>query len=160
MMNGAAWQNAPDLMKLGLTLFSVGTFAVIAALWQSGQRKIAALLLVAAEVFVATEAFARDDGRYAGSTLKPWFDSLKSGKRPCCSDADSSSVQDTDWKSDKGKYRVRVPLNGFESNVWDWVDVPDEAVITEPNRAGRTMVWPLYGIGGVTIRCFMPGPMT
>jgi hypothetical protein len=24
----------------------------------------------------------------------------------------------------------------------DWVDVPNEAVITEPNRAGRTMVWP------------------
>lgn len=28
-------------------------------------------------------AFARDDGRYAQSPLKPWFDSLKSGKGPC-----------------------------------------------------------------------------
>jgi len=33
-------------------------------------------------------------------------------------------------------------------------------VITEPNRAGRTMVWPLRGYLGTTIRCFMPGSMT
>jgi hypothetical protein len=24
----------------------------------------------------------------------------------------------------------------------EWIDVPDDAVINEPNRAGRTMVWP------------------
>jgi hypothetical protein len=29
-----------------------------------------------------------------------------------------------------------------------------------PNRAGRTMVWPLRGYLGLTIRCFMPGSMT
>ena len=40
-----------------------------------------------------------------------------------------------------------------------WVEVPDEAVITEPNKAGRTMVWPVYGPEGVSIRCFMPGSM-
>ena len=31
---------------------------------------------------------ARDDGRYSLSPLKPWFDGLRSGKGPCCSDAD------------------------------------------------------------------------
>lgn len=36
---------------------------------------------------------ARDDGRYTLSPLKPWFDSLKSGKGPCCSDADGFAVQ-------------------------------------------------------------------
>ena len=40
------------------------------------------------------------------------------------------------------------------------VDVPDEAVITEPNRIGRTMVWPIRGYLGLSIRCFMPGSMT
>ncbi len=35
-----------------------------------------------------------------------------------------------------------------------WVDVPEDAVITEPNRAGRTMVWPLKTAFGVSIRCF------
>jgi hypothetical protein len=38
--------------------------------------------------------------------------------------------------------------------------VPDDAVITEPNRVGRTMVWPIRGYQGLSIRCFMPGSMT
>ena len=42
-------------------------------------------------------AQARDpDGRYANSPLKEWFDSLRSGKGPCCSDADGSAVSDVD----------------------------------------------------------------
>jgi hypothetical protein len=69
---------------------------------------------------------ARDDGRYMQSPLKPWFDSLKSGKGPCCSVADGHSKN--------GHYRVRLEN--------EWIDVPDDAVITEPNLAGRTMVWP------------------
>ena len=95
---------------------------------------------------------ARDDGRYANSPLKPWFDSLKSGKGPCCSDADGYAVSDPDWESKSGHYRVRIE--------GEWYEVPDEAVITEPNRAGRTMVWPIKGWGGLTIRCFIPGSMT
>ncbi len=30
---------------------------------------------------------------------------------------------------------------------------------TEPNRVGRTMVWPLRFDGQILIRCFMPGSM-
>ena len=41
--------------------------------------RIAVALLVPA-VFLAGHAVARDDGRYANSPFKPWFDSLKSGK--------------------------------------------------------------------------------
>lgn len=53
----------------------------------------------------------------------------------------------------QGHYRVRID--------GEWVNVPDEAVITEPNRIGRTMVWPIRdGVGGLYIRCFMPGSMT
>ena len=39
------------------------------------------------------------------------------------------------------------------------IDVPDDALITEPNRVGRTMVWPLRFDGQILIRCFMPGSM-
>jgi hypothetical protein len=110
---------------------------------------LVAMLSVAA----AHLAQARDpDGRYANLPLKQWFDSLKSGKGPCCSDADGTAVSDVDWESSNGHYRVR--LEG------EWVEVPDDAVITEPNRVGRTMVWPIRGYGGLTIRCFMPGSMT
>jgi hypothetical protein len=83
---------------------------------------------------------ARDDGRYMQSPLKPWFDSLKSGKGPCCSVADGLAVSDPDWESKNGHYRVRLQN--------EWIDVPDDAVITEPNLAGRTMVWPVKGLSG------------
>lgn len=97
---------------------------------------------------------ARDRGQFANANpeLKAWFEGLKSGKGPCCSDADGTAVSDVDWQSGNGHYRVR--LDG------EWIDVPDEAVISEPNRIGRTMVWPIRGYLGLTIRCFMPGSMT
>ena len=115
-------------------------------------------LLVMALVMLPRPAYGRDaDGRYAQSPLKPWFDQLKSGKGLCCSDADGSALSDTDWETKDGHYRVRIE--------GQWWNVPDEAVITEPNRAGRTMVWPVYyrAIGApltIEIRCFMPGSMT
>jgi hypothetical protein len=118
--------------------------------------------LVATLTLVTSMAIGRDlDGRYKESPLHEWFEHLASGKGLCCSFADGHVVEDVDWKTtaDGKHYRVRVPLS-VGSTQTSWVDVPDEAVITEPNRAGRTMVWPLYGIGGVSIRCFMPGSMT
>jgi len=91
-----------------------------------------------AAIWLAVQSVhARDpDGRFADSPLKPWFDKLSSGKGPCCSDADGSVVMDADWEGKDGHYRVRI-----ESRWWD---VPDEAVVTEPNKFGRTMVWPVY----------------
>ena len=112
------------------------------------------LRILFAALLIAAPASARDDGRYAGSPLKPWFEGLKSGKGPCCSDADGTALSDADWESKDGHYRIED----------QWWEVPDEAVITEPNRAGRTMVWPMYRRWPdhmtIDIRCFMPGSMT
>jgi hypothetical protein len=124
--------------------------------WRTSLRVGGAAVLVA----LATQiSHARDRGQYANSNpeLKAWFDGLRSGKGPCCSDADGTAISDADWESHAGHYRVRIPNNSGEM---EWVDVPDEAVITEPNRIGRTMVWPIRGYMGLTIRCFMPGSMT
>lgn len=112
--------------------------------------KTAGALMISATL-VGGNAAARDDGRYANSPLKSWFDSLRSGRGPCCSDADGSAVSDVDWESKEGHFRVR--LDG------QWIDVPDDAVITVPNRAGRTMVWPMKDPAGISIRCFLPGSM-
>jgi len=62
------------------------------------------------------------------------------------------AVSDPDWESRNGHYVVRIDNQ--------WIDVPDDAVITEPNRVGRTMVWPIKGSLGISIRCFLPGSMT
>ena len=98
--------------------------------------------------------------RIIKATVTHPFDQLKSGLGHCCSDADGSVVEDADWESKSGHYRVRVP-KAPGSKEMIWVDVPDDAVVTEPNRAGRTMVWPSYlGERLGWIRCFMPGSMT
>lgn len=151
--------------KLAIVFFVVVAFGVVALAIEGLRRRFSgwlALLIVSLILLVLALSIhpirARDlDGRHAASPLKPWFDQLRSGKGPCCSDADGSAVSDADWESKDGRYRVR--LEG------QWWDVPDDAVITEPNRAGRTMVWPIYnralgGVLSVTIRCFIPGPMT
>ena len=109
-------------------------------------------------------AMGRDlDGRYANSPLKPWFDQLKSRTGPCCSNADGYVVDDADWEAKNGHFRVRVPEYP-DSKVMVWIDVPNDSVITEPNKVGRTMVWPVYASlderYNVWIRCFMPGSMT
>ncbi len=103
--------------------------------------------------FATVSATARDfDGRYADSPLHDWFNNLASGRGLCCSIADGEAVADPDWESKEGHYRVRLDN--------EWINVPDDAVITEPNRAGRTMVWPLRIGAEVSIRCFMPGSTT
>ena len=119
-------------------------------------------------VAAAVAGDGRDlDGRYAASPLKPWFDQLKSRNGLCCSSADGYVVADADWEAKNGHYRVRVPKSP-DSKIMVWVDVPANSVITEPNKAGRTMVWPVYFEDGtddedylyIFIRCFMPGSMT
>ena len=104
---------------------------------------------------------ARDlDGRNATQNpeLHAWFDGLASGKGLCCSFADGVSIEDVDWDTTKGsdgKSHYRVRLNG------KWLDVPDEAVVTEPNKFGAAVVWPYQDGEGVTqIRCFMPSAMS
>jgi hypothetical protein len=115
-------------------------------------------LAAAGRIAAPDNAAARDlDGRFANSPLHGWFESLHSSKGPCCSDADGTALSDVDWEARDGHYRVRIEDK--------WWDVPDDAVIREPNRAGRTMVWPIYFRGydsplRVEIRCFMPGTMT
>lgn len=116
------------------------------------KRRVVLLAAFALVTLPVTLVMARDNGRYANSPLKPWFDSLASKKGLCCSVTDGRVVEDPDWTSKNGHYQVRID--------GQWIDVPDGAVITQPNRAGRTMVWPLTGPSGTTIRCFLPGSMS
>jgi hypothetical protein len=122
---------------------------------RSGIFALAAMLAI-------HSARARDDGRYANSPLKSWFDHLASGRGLCCSFADGVVVEDPDWEvhtstgaaAETNGIHYRVRIDG------KWIDVPDDAVVTEPNRLGKTMVWPMTGLDGITVRCFLPGSMT
>jgi hypothetical protein len=79
--------------------------------------------------------YARDDGRFANSPLKEGFDRLASRNGLYCAFADGVSLQDVDWDSQEGHYRV----------------VPDAVVVAEPNRDRY---------GNTQIRCFTPGAGT
>jgi hypothetical protein len=79
-------------------------------------REILAVLVFC--VSVAAPAAARDDGRYANDPLHAWFDQLGSGRGLCCSFADGRSIEDVDWDTQDGHYRVR--LQG------EWVIVPED----------------------------------
>jgi len=107
---------------------------------------VALCMLLSVPSYVA----AHDDGRYANAPLKAWFDRLASGKGLCCSFADGVSVENVDWDTQNGRYRVRIQ--------GQWFAVPDTAVVTEPNKFGPAVVWPYQDADGTTqIRCFLPG---
>ena len=80
-------------------------------------------------------------------------DRLASRNGLCCAFADGATVQDVDWDTQDGHYRVRIS--------GQWIVVPDAAVVTEPNRFGPAVVWPYNNhYGNTQIRCFMPGAGT
>lgn len=123
----------PPVAYLGTCVFGLGVI----------------LMLIALVWFAISIALAHDHTR---PELNDWFNKLQSGKGLCCSNNDGTALSDVDWETRDGHYRVY--LDG------EWLTVPDDAVITEPNRSGKTMVWPMKGYMGTSIRCFMPGSMT
>ena len=99
--------------------------------------------------------------------LNEWFNNLYSQGKPdggfkahCCSNQDGALVKDAEWDTYRGPdgishYKVMIEQK--------WINVPDEAVVTDPNKYGPAMVWgsrEWYGdTGSYHIRCFMPGVM-
>lgn len=105
-------------------------------------------------------AFAHDHSR---PDLDQWYKSLTNANGiGCCEDQEAIRVEDADWQSAcvDGECHYQV----FLANRW-W-DVPEWAVVKEPNKVGVTLVWPVYywnngkpedGLHDVFIRCFEPG---
>jgi hypothetical protein len=110
------------------------------------------IIAIIIAVLVSSVSLARDDGRYATSQLKSWFDGLTSHKGLCCSFADGQSVQDVDWESSNGQYRVYI--------YGQWILVPADAVVTVPNKFGLAVVWPYIEGTEVKIRCFIAGALS
>lgn len=112
-------------------------------------KRIAAIIFLVASC-AWSYAYPRDiDNRYADSPLKEWFRNLKpyTNSAPCCDEADGVQVEGDDYETRDGHYWLR--LDG------EWQEVPDDRLITEPNRLGTAFVW-TYGGGRRGIRCFMP----
>lgn len=69
----------------------------------------------------------------------------------CCNGDDVTYLDGSDWETKGNGYRVRID--------GQWLDVPDGAVVEQPNKLGTALVWIGKGWGGTTVRCFAPGTL-
>lgn len=115
-------------------------------------------ILLIALLLVSSTALAHDHDH---PELDGWYKSLSSGKGPCCDGSDAVSVIDPNWEiQDKpgNPFRVWLDVSMEDGKVnMQWVDVPEDAVVHEPNKAGIAKVWPVRTYMGVIVRCFLPG---
>jgi hypothetical protein len=83
------------------------------------------------------------------------------GGAACCSLNDGDFVEE-DIRD--GKYWIRCALDS-PCPLKEWTEVPDEKVIKEPNKLGRSAVWwdqqRVNGspVGPYQVRCFAPGAL-
>lgn len=115
---------------------------------------LAGMGLLTLIIILGHKAFGRDvEGRYAQSDNHDWVKSLHSPAGAwCCDITDGRALTDADWRSKDGHYQVKLRD--------DWLDVPEDAVITQPNKIGLTIAWIGYRNGEAIITCFLAGPMT
>src|SRR4051812_9701510 len=110
---------------------------------------LAIAIVLLAMLFLYPLAHAKDDGRYANSSLKDWVRGLKDKNGAGCCDTADGFPADVEWDTEREHYRVRI--EGV------WYVVPPTAVLTEPNKLGFAMVWYWLQNGVPQIRCFIPG---
>jgi hypothetical protein len=119
-----------------------------------------AMGLSAVVVFGISPAYPHDPIR---PELNVWFKSLKNkAGEPCCDIGDGQHAE-ADWDMAKGGYKVLLKHPHRPNEPGQWFDIPDSAVINQPNLSGVAMVWwwPSYDFRGEMTpmwRCFIPGP--
>jgi hypothetical protein len=70
---------------------------------------------------------------YQHPELNGWYESLHSSKGPCCEGTDAKRIDEADWDSKGGHYRVRID--------GEWVDVPKQG-----SRARTKPGWSYDGV--------------
>lgn len=129
-------------------------------------------------ILTASSSFAREQypGQYAqySDEERAWFRNQKSPKTggQCCSEADGTFAEEDIRYDDKGvgHYWTRFTWNYYMDGHTvptqsDWMQVPDDVIIQDPNRHGAPVVWWAWagwgGIDGITatvgIRCYARG---
>jgi hypothetical protein len=108
-------------------------------------------------IALSTTAFPKAGPEWAQLNMSPqqkkWFnEQVKPGtKAPCCSAADGEEVQE-DIR--EGVYWILSKTTRGE-----WLRVPPESVITEPNRWGQPLAWFRHESGKPFVYCFSPGAL-
>jgi hypothetical protein len=120
------------------------TFSRNCSVWQYSLRALLVLCV---------PALARDNGQYnsVAPEVRQWFRAQKSPKTGglCCNEADGTYAEE-DIRN--GVYWTR-----FESTKGEWIPVPADVVIKDPNRNGAPVAWWYFQGGKLQIRCYAPG---
>jgi hypothetical protein len=133
-----------------------GTFLLLpVARKNSFSRRSKAKGMRLALLLATTVILIRDPtGKWTGDPLEPWFQSLQNKVGLyCCAKADGHPLDDGEWDIKENNYRVFIQGR--------WVVVPDDAVLSGPNRFGKAIVWfrnyPWRVTPDTRIQCFIPG---
>src|SRR5436189_5066054 len=93
--------------------------------------------IVLALLFLCLPALARDNGQYnsVSPEVRQWFRAQKSPKTGglCGNEADGAYAEE-DIRD--GRYWTR-----FELTKGEWIQVPEDVVIKDPNRNGAPVAW-------------------
>ena len=81
-------------------------------------RLTMAVAVLCITVFVANHSHARDDGRFANSPLKEWFDRLASKNGLCCAFADGVRRLGQLWKAASSELRGMSRLFVLSWSSW------------------------------------------
>lgn len=88
--------------------------------------------------------------------LDTWFSRLYNKKGGSCCNGEDNRPLEAVWSTEgaDGKQHYRVKIEG------KWVDVPDDALVDQPNKYGPALVWYYRSGDTFLIRCFMPGTLS
>jgi len=105
-------------------------------------------------LIVNVPSLARDTtGQFksAAPELREWFRSQKSPKTGglCCDEADGTYAEED--------IRGGIYWTRFDRTAGQWIPVPPDVVIKDPNRNGAPVAWWYYERGELKIRCYAPG---
>jgi hypothetical protein len=102
---------------------------------------------------ICVPALARDNGQYnnVSPEIRQRFRHQKSPKTGalCCEEADGTYAEED--------IRAGVYWTRFEQTKGEWIAVPPDVVIKDPNRNGGPVAWWYFLDGEVQIRCYAPG---
>lgn len=115
----------------------------------------ACVVLLLAAIWATAALSHTHDWAQLTPQQRQWFQQQRQPgtKAICCSEPDighdAETVED-DIRD--GHYWVRSPTTNGE-----WVPVPDDKVLTDPNKFGRAVVWWRWLDGRPVVFCFSPG---
>jgi hypothetical protein len=109
--------------------------------------------IMLALLFICLPVLARDNGQYnsVSPEVRQWFRAQKSPKTGslCCNEADGTYAEED--------IRDGVYWTRFELTNGEWIPVPTDVVIKDPNRNGAPVAWWYIQDGKLQIRCYAPG---